>query len=108
MFLPGVAISGRGRLFPFDQPLVTLFLRQRRTKEALAEFQKVLEYDSKSPLAHYNMAIMFAEAKIFKEAIHEWELAAKYDPDGDIGQRSRDNVKIVQDLLNAPDPTNLK
>ena len=47
---------------------------------------------------------MFAEAKIYREAIREWELAAKYDPDGDIGERSRDNIKIVQDLANAKPP----
>ena len=58
----------------------------------------------KSALAHYNLAIMFAEAKIYREAIAEWELASKYDPDGDIGDRSRENIKIVKDLMNAPAP----
>jgi len=84
--------------------LGSLYLRQRRTKEALAEFQTALEYDPRSPLAHYNLAIMFAEAKIYREAITEWELAAKNDPNGDIGYRSRENIKIVKDLLNAPAP----
>lgn len=84
--------------------LGSLYLRQRRTTEALAEFDKVLEYNPKSALAHYNIAIMFAEAKIYREAIAEWELASKFDPDGDIGDRSRDNIKIVNDLLNAPAP----
>ncbi len=82
----------------------SLYLRQRRTTEALAEFQKVLEYNPESSLAHYNIAIMFAEAKIYREALKEWEQASKYDPDGDIGDRSRDNIKIVHDLMNAPMP----
>lgn len=84
--------------------LGSLYLRQRRNKEALAEFNKVLEYNQESSLAHYNLAIMFAEAKIYREALHEWELASKYDPDGDIGNRSRENIKIVHDLMNAPAP----
>jgi len=84
--------------------LGSLYLRQRRTTEALAEFDKVLEHNPKSALAHYNIAIMFAEAKIYREAIAEWELASKFDPDGDIGDRSRDNIKIVNDLLNTPAP----
>jgi len=84
--------------------LGSLYLRLRRSGEALAEFNKVLEYNPESSLAHYNIAIMFAEAKIYREALHEWELASKYDPDGDIGDRSRENIKIVHDLMNAPTP----
>ena len=85
-----------------------LYLRQRRTMEAKAEFQKVLDNNPRSSLAHYNMAIMFAEAKIYREAIQEWEVAVKNDPDGDIGERSRDNIKIVKDLMNTPNPTDAK
>ena len=88
--------------------LGALYLRQRRVKEALVEFETVLAHNERSSLAHYNMAIMFAEEKIYREAIAEWELASKYDPDGDIGNRSRDNIKIVKDLMNAPDPGGAK
>jgi tetratricopeptide (TPR) repeat protein len=84
--------------------LGSLYLRQRRTADAMAEFKKVLENNPKSSLAHYNIAIMFAESKIYREALKEWELASKYDPDGDIGDRSRANIKIVHDLMNAPTP----
>ncbi|MFN2369902.1 MAG: tetratricopeptide repeat protein [Candidatus Krumholzibacteriia bacterium] len=82
-----------------------LYLRQRRTQEALDQFQAVLDHDPTSALAHYNLAIMFAEQKIYREAMREWELAAKHDPDGDIGERSRENVRIVKDLMSAPDPS---
>ncbi len=85
--------------------LGSLYLRQRRTQDALDEFKKVLDDNPKSSLAHYNMAIMFAEAKIYREAIAEWEQAVKNDPDGDIGGRSRDNIKIVKDLMNTPVPS---
>ncbi len=88
--------------------LGSLYLRQRRTMDAKAEFQKVLDNDPGSSLAHYNMAIMFAEAKIYREAINEWELAVKNDPDGDIGERSRDNIQIVKDLMNTEVPSGAK
>ena len=88
--------------------LGSLYLRQRRTMDAKSEFQKVLDSNPRSSLAHYNMAIMFAEAKIYREAINEWELAVKYDPDGDIGGRSRDNINIVKDLMKTPIPTDSK
>jgi tetratricopeptide (TPR) repeat protein len=81
-----------------------LFQRQGQPQKALAEFLAVLEHDPESALAHYNVAIMFAEAKIYREALREWELAVKHEPDSDIGQRSRENIKIVKDLMNAPDP----
>ena len=84
--------------------LGSLYLRQRRGSDAMAEFQKVLDDNPESALAHYNIAIMFAEQKIYREAIREWELASKYDPDGDIGDRSRENIKIVGDLMSAPTP----
>lgn len=81
-----------------------LYLRQRRTREALDQFQAVLDHDPTSALARYNLAIMFAEQKMYREALREWELAAKHDPEGDIGERSRENVRIVKDLMSAPDP----
>lgn len=85
--------------------LGSLYLRQRKQPQAVAEFKTVLANDPKSALAHYNMAIMFAESKIYREAVGEWELAVANDPDGDIGRRSAENIKIVRDLMNAPDPT---
>lgn len=85
--------------------LGSLYLRQRKHPQAVAEFKTVLANDPKSALAHYNMAIMFAESKIYQEAISEWELAVANDPDGDVGRRSAENIKIVRDLMNAPDPT---
>jgi tetratricopeptide (TPR) repeat protein len=78
--------------------LGSLYLQQHRRMDALEQFQHVLDRDPGNALAHYNMAIMFAETKIYREAIREWELAAKYDPDGDIGARSRDNIEIVEQL----------
>ena len=45
-----------------------LYLRQRLTDKALQEFQTALEHNPESALAHYNLAIMFAEAEIYREA----------------------------------------
>lgn len=85
--------------------LGSLFLRQRKHPQALAEFQQVLADNPRSALAHYNLAIMFAESKIYREALAEWKLAVEYDPDGDVGARSAENIRIVTDLMNAPEPT---
>lgn len=86
--------------------LGALYMRDRKTDDAKKEFMTVLEQDPQSALAHYHLAVMFAEAKIYREAETEWKLAVKYDPDGDIGERSKANLKILDDLRKAPTPAN--
>jgi tetratricopeptide (TPR) repeat protein len=88
--------------------LGALHLKLQEYPEAYKSFQNVLDAHPQSALAHYNMAIMFAEEQIYREAVAEWEAAAAADPEGDIGERSRANIEIVQDLLKADIPTNLK
>ncbi len=88
--------------------LAALEMRLRRYPQAMEHLKAVLDHDPRSALAHYNLAIMFAETKIYREAKREWELAAKYDPDGSVGQRSRENLKVIDDLMSARIPENLK
>jgi tetratricopeptide (TPR) repeat protein len=87
--------------------LASLWLKKRQHNLAMDQLRKVLEFHPDSPLAHYNLAIMFAEEKMYREAIVEWEKASAADPEGDIGERSRENIKIVQDLITAKVPENL-
>lgn len=110
MYLKALAIN------PDDEKancnLGALYLKMREGNQpmhhqAMERFLHVLDVNPKSALAHYNLAIMFAEEKIYREAITEWEAAAKADPKGDIGERSRANIQIVRDLMNAKVPENL-
>ncbi|HRX50110.1 MAG TPA: tetratricopeptide repeat protein [Candidatus Krumholzibacteria bacterium] len=87
--------------------LGSLYYRRHEYQNAVAEFRTVLEHNPKSALAHYNLAIMFAESRMYREAKTEWELASRYDPDGDIGDRSRENLKVVDDLMNSEIPAEL-
>lgn len=93
---------------PFEEKarcnLGSMYLAQRRPGDALVEFKTVLEGQPRSALAHYHMAIMFAEAEIYQEAITEWKLAAKYDNSGDVGERAKANIKIIKDLMNTELP----
>jgi tetratricopeptide (TPR) repeat protein len=79
--------------------LGSLYKRQGDFEQAMTEYLTALEHDPESALAHYNLAILFATQKIYREAITEFEAAVKHDPEGDIGDRSRDNIKIIEDLL---------
>lgn len=87
--------------------LGALHLKLREHSEAIACFNQVLAVNPQSALAHYNLAIMFAEEKIYREALVEWGAAAAADPDGDIGERSRANIQIVKELLSTEIPENL-
>lgn len=87
--------------------LGALYVRVHRDADALAQFKEVLARIPDSALAHYNLAIMFADSKMYREAVREWQAAADDDPDGDIGRRSRQNVKIVEQMMAAPVPKNL-
>ena len=81
-----------------------VYFQKRRIDRALDYFQKALEADPQSQLAHYNMAILFADAEIYREAIAEWEAAVAIDANSDIGRRSADNIMIIREMMGAEMP----
>lgn len=81
--------------------LGSLYKRQNNFEAAMNEYLTALEHNPESALAHYNLAILFATQRIYREAIVEFERAVDLDPDGDIGQRSADNIKIIRDLMKS-------
>jgi len=92
-------------LDPLDEKarcgLGNLWKRQNKLEQAMQEYLTVLDQNPRSALARYNLGILFATQRIYGEAEREFALAAKYDPDGDIGERSRDNIQIIHDLRTA-------
>ena len=105
------AYSAAIALRPTDEKarcnLGALYFRRHQYPEAIEQFNAVLEHDPDSALAHYNMAILFAESRMYREALVEWEAAVDSDPDGDIGDRSRENIKVIEDLMNSEIPAEL-
>ncbi|HEX5132763.1 MAG TPA: tetratricopeptide repeat protein [Candidatus Krumholzibacteria bacterium] len=67
--------------------------------EAMTMYQQALAIDPNSAQAHYNLGLAFAETRIFREALKEWELAAKADPDGEIGKAAGENANIIRQYL---------
>jgi len=88
--------------------LGSLLFRKKDFTGALEQYQTVIDTDPECALAHYKLGIMFAESKIYREAIVEWELAVKYDPDGDVGKTSSENIQVIKDLMNSDTPEELK
>jgi len=87
--------------------LGSLYFRRHQYMDAKAQFQAALEADPRSALAHYNLAIMFAESRMYREAVVEWEDAAEFDEEGDIRERSLANIEVIKDLMEAEVPENL-
>ena len=88
--------------------LGSLLFKKKDFTGAIEQYQAVLDNDPECAIAHYKLGIMFAETKIYREAIVEWELAVKYDPDGDVGKTSLDNIRVINDLMNSDTPEELK
>lgn len=64
--------------------------------DAMTMYRQALTIDPKSPQAHYNLGLAFAEQKIFNEAVREWQIVIKNDPNSDLGKTAAENVKIIQ------------
>jgi tetratricopeptide (TPR) repeat protein len=69
--------------------------------EAIGLYQQALAIDANCAQAHYNLGLAFAEAKVFKEALVEWETVVRLDPDGELGKTAAENVKIIKQYLST-------
>ncbi len=69
--------------------------------QAIGLYKQALAIDANSAQAHYNLGLAFAEAKVFKEAVLEWETVVRLDPDGELGRTAAENVKIIRQYLSA-------
>jgi tetratricopeptide (TPR) repeat protein len=66
---------------------------------AIELYTKALEIDPRSAQGHYNLGLAFAEARIFAEALREWNLVIELEPDGDLGRVARENVGLIEAYL---------
>jgi tetratricopeptide (TPR) repeat protein len=69
--------------------------------EAVQLYRQALVLDPNSAQAHYNMGLAFAEQKVFQEALIEWQKVIALDPDGELGKTATENVRIIQQVLEA-------
>jgi len=63
-----------------------------------------LEIDDGHPQPHFYLAVFFWEAKIFREAMREWETVMELEPDGFLAVKARDNIVMLQKALESPSP----
>ena len=81
-------------------------LRYRRgdTAGAMALYRRALALDPRSAQAHYYLGLAFADAKIFREAIREWEEVAKIAPDSDLGRTAAENAALIRRYIELDEP----
>jgi superkiller protein 3 len=66
---------------------------------AVKMYTRALAIDPRSAQAHYNLGLAFADAKMFTEALREWNLVIEIEPDGDLGRVARENVGLIETYL---------
>jgi tetratricopeptide (TPR) repeat protein len=71
------------------------------TAEGVSLYEKALQVDPNSAQAHYNLGLAFAEARIFHEALREWETVSRLDPSGDLGKSAEENVRVLRQYLDG-------
>ena len=71
---------------------------RREYVEAVDMYRKALSIDPDSVEAHFNMAVAFADAQVFDEAIEEWQKVIALDPQGEIAQICRDNIDMINEF----------
>ena len=92
------------RCGPAWNELGVLHSRHGRFGEAEAAYERAIATEPGFAAAYYNLAILFADAGIFGEAINEWQKAADIDPNTDLGARSIDNIGIIKEMQRAEMP----
>ena len=63
-----------------------------------------LQLDPGHPQPHFYLAVFFWEAKIFREAMREWEKVMELEPEGFLAVKARDNIMMLQNALESPSP----
>jgi tetratricopeptide (TPR) repeat protein len=68
------------------------------TDRAIELYMKALAIDPNSAQAHYNLGLAFADAKIFHEALLEWQKVIELD-DGNLGKTAAENVELIKTYM---------
>ncbi len=73
-------------------------------RAAWDHLHSALVIDPGHPQPHFYLAVFFWEARIFREAMREWEMVMDLEPDGFLAVKARDNIMMLQAALESPSP----
>ena len=69
------------------------------TEKAVRDLVRATEIDPRNQLAHFQLGIAFADAKIYKEAIREWEAVIAADSTTEAAAQAGANIRRLQAML---------
>lgn len=82
--------------------LAFLFHGRNDHRSAWRNLSRALEIDPAHPQSRFYLAIFFWEARMYREAIREWEAVIEAEPEGFLAARARENIVRLQKAINAP------
>ena len=80
------------------------YYAMERYPDAMYEYMRAVEIDSKCYSALYNIAVAFADAGLFREAVKWWERVEKVAPGTDAARNARENADILKPFTQPPPP----
>ena len=75
------------------------YYEQERYPDAMYEYERALELDGDCYPALFNIAVAFADARIYREAIVYWEKVIAVAPGTDAARQARENVTLLNTLM---------
>lgn len=66
---------------------------------AMEQYREALKVNEKSPEAHYQIAVAYADAGIYREAIREWQKVVDFAPETDAAKSAKENIEVVEQIL---------
>ena len=75
------------------------YYAQQQHAKAMDLYRKALQIDPNASHALYSIGVAFADAGIFREAVHYWERVSRLEPDSELGKSAAENVQLLQRYL---------
>jgi len=71
------------------------------TERSVGLLRQALEQDPDHQLAHFQLGVAFAEARLFEEAVTEWQAVVAAGPQTAEGQQAQENLQRVEAIFAA-------
>jgi tetratricopeptide (TPR) repeat protein len=73
-----------------------------RYPDAMFEYRRAIELDPKCYTALYNIAVAFADAGLFREAVTYWARVEKVAPGTEAARSARENIQLLERFTGPP------
>jgi tetratricopeptide (TPR) repeat protein len=78
------------------------YYAQERYPDAIFEYKRAISLDPTCYSALYNMAVAFADAGLFREAVQWWEKVERAAPGTEAARSARENINLLSRFTQPP------